>query len=105
MKLEQGDHIIFSSKTIPAPLNIANREELEKKLKARGARIFSDIHVSGHASREDLRDMIDILQPKHIIPTHGDLDKTTNLASLATEMGYKLGKDVHLLQNKQSVVV
>jgi ribonuclease J len=42
-----------------------------------------------------------MLQPKNIIPAHGELEKLTSLAELATEMGYKLGKTVHLLQDGQ----
>lgn len=96
-----SDHVVFSSSVIPSPINVANRRQLEKKLKAKGVRIFTDVHVSGHCGREDLRDLIEMLHPKHIIPAHADLQKLTALAELATEMGYKLGKDVHLLQDGQ----
>ena len=96
-----SDHVIFSSSVIPSPINIANRKQLEKKLKSKGVRIFTDVHVSGHCGREDLRDLIEMLHPKHIIPAHAELQKLTALAELATEMGYKLGKDVHLLQDGQ----
>jgi ribonuclease J len=96
-----SDHVIFSSSVIPNPINVANRQQLEKKLKAKGVRIFTDVHVSGHCMREDLRDFIEMLQPKNIIPAHGELEKLTSLAELATEMGYKLGKTVHLLQDGQ----
>ncbi|MEM4152851.1 MAG: RNase J family beta-CASP ribonuclease [Candidatus Pacearchaeota archaeon] len=97
------DHVIFSSRIIPSPINMANRKQLEKKLKERGVRIFTDVHVSGHCGREDLRDMIEMLQPQHIIPAHGEMQKLTALAELATELGYTLGKDVHILQDGQKL--
>ncbi len=93
------DHVIFASSVIPSPVNVSNRDRLEKKLKDYGVRIFTDVHTSGHCGREDLRDMIYLLEPKHIIPAHGDLAKTTPMAELGTEMGYKLGKSIHLMQN------
>ena len=101
--LSPKDHVIFSSKTIPSEINIANRASLDKKLKQKGVRIFSEAHVSGHASREDLRDFINILNPEHIIPAHGDLPKLSALAELATELGYKLGRTVHITKNLQSL--
>lgn len=98
---KNGDHVIFSSRTIPEPTNIANRAYLENKLEKAGVRIFKDIHVSGHACREDHRDLINMLKPKHVIPAHGDVDKLTPLAKLAMEMGYVLGENVHILRNGQ----
>lgn len=103
--LSKNDNIIFSSKVIPVEVNIANRAMLEKRLKRNGARIFDEVHVSGHASREDLRDFIDMLQPEHIIPAHGDMKKLSSLIDLATEMGYKYGKNCHMLQNGEHVVL
>jgi ribonuclease J len=100
---QPGDHVIFSSKVIPNPINVANRNQLEKKLKEKGVRIFTDVHVSGHCAREDLRDLITMLKPKHIIPAHGDIAKLTPLAELATELGYVLNKNVHLMQNGQTL--
>ncbi len=105
LQLGHNDHVVFSSKVIPAEVNIANRANLDKRLKARGVRIFDNVHVSGHAGREDLRDFIDLVKPEHIIPAHGDIKKLSALAELAGEMGYKLGKNCHILQNGQSVVV
>ncbi|UZE93556.1 MAG: RNase J family beta-CASP ribonuclease [Candidatus Pacearchaeota archaeon] len=102
-KFLSRDHVIFSSSIIPNPINVANRKQLEKKLKARGVRIFTDVHVSGHCGREDIRDMIDMLQPRHVIPAHADLPKLSALAELATEMGYRVGKNVHILQNGQKL--
>ncbi|MBU1136711.1 MAG: RNase J family beta-CASP ribonuclease [Nanoarchaeota archaeon] len=103
LDLSSRDQVIFSSKTIPSEINIANKGQLEKRLKKKGARIFNEVHVSGHAGREDLRDFINMIQPEHIIPAHGDLPKLSALAELAGEMGYKLGKTSHIMQNGQNI--
>ncbi len=105
LKLGHEDHVIFSSKTIPTPINELNREQLEKKLKKYKVRIFDNVHCSGHGGREDLRDLIRLTNPEHIIPSHGDLKKTSAGAALAEEMGYKLNKNVHLAQNGQCITI
>lgn len=56
MKLEpgEGDNVVFSASTIPNPINLANRDLLDRRLKERGARIYNNVHVSGHAGPEDI---------------------------------------------------
>ncbi len=100
-KLFEQDHVIFSCSVIPSPVNIANRQALENNLKLSKVRIFRGIHQSGHASREDHRDFINMVKPKHIIPAHASIEKTVHMAELAKEMGYKLGKTVHLMNDGQ----
>ncbi|MCF7910428.1 RNase J family beta-CASP ribonuclease [Candidatus Pacearchaeota archaeon] len=95
-----NDNVIFSSKTIPVPINIANRENIDKRLKKTGVRIFDNVHVSGHGGREDLRDTISIVRPKNIIPAHGSTQQLTPMLELAKEMGYDVGKTVHLMHDK-----
>ena len=68
-------------------------------------RIFTDVHISGHAGREDLRDFIRMLNPEHIIPAHGELQKRTVLAELASELGYSLGYNIHLTENGKLVMI
>jgi len=97
------DHVVFSSSVIPTPINIEQRASLDNKLKKRGVRIFSNVHVSGHAGREDLRDFINILRPEHIIPAHGPHEKTRPLIELAKELGYK-PKYLHLTSNGRRLV-
>lgn len=99
LKLRSGDNVIFSSSVIPTPLNINNRERMDKKLRKKGARIQTDVHVSGHGAREDLRDLLVILKPKHVIPAHGSLQQETPMIELASELGYKLGETSHLSSN------
>ena len=99
LKLKEEDNIIFASSIIPVDVNIRARAEMDKKLRKKGVRIQSDIHVSGHGSREDLRDLIEILHPQHIIPAHGEHPKTKPMVELASELGYKSGQTVHLSSN------
>lgn len=98
-KFRSGDNLIFSSSVIPTPVNINAREKMDKKLRKMGVRIQSDVHVSGHGGREDLRDLVEILKPKHIIPAHGSLQQETPMVDLATELGYKFGESAHLSSN------
>ena len=103
LSLSNEDHLIFSSKTIPTPTNEISKEQLVKRIRKHHVRIFDNIHISGHGGREDLRDLIKLTNPEHIIPSHGDLRKTTAGATLAVEMGYKLNKTVHLMSNGKSL--
>ena len=99
LKLSSKDHVIFSSKTIPTPENEASKKQLETNLKKFQVRIFDNVHVSGHGGREDLRDLLKITEPKHVIPSHGDFSKREAGAKLAEKMGYEKGKTVHLMEN------
>jgi ribonuclease J len=99
-KLKPEDHVIFSCTVIPTETNINNRKELESSLRNIGVRIFKDIHVSGHAAREDLRDLINILKPKTIIPAHGNIRMRKGMLDLAIEMNYNKNS-VILLNNGQ----
>jgi len=100
-----GDHVIFSSSVIPTKINIENREQLDLRLRKKGVRLFNNIHVSGHAGREDLRDFINLVNPEHIIPAHGSHDKISPMIGLAEEMGYKNNKNIHLLNDGQKFEV
>ena len=104
-KFGKEDHVVFSCRVIPTALNTANREILEQKLRKFGVRIFRDIHVSGHAAKEDLRDLINMVKPQHIIPAHGDINMASSLSELAMEMGYKIGEDCHIMQNGQFLTI
>ncbi len=99
------DHIIFSCNVIPTEVNIALREKLEEKLRAKGLRIFKGIHVSGHGGREDMRDMIHLLKPKNVIPAHSNKKVIEAFVQLAEKMGYEKGKTLHPITEGQKVSV
>ena len=101
---KKEDHVVFSCTIIPTSVNFANREKIEGDLRKFGVRIFRDIHVSGHAAREDHRDLINLTRPEHLIPAHAELAKRSAMAELASEMGYAPSK-VHLVKNGQRLKI
>ncbi|HEA46633.1 MAG TPA: MBL fold metallo-hydrolase [Candidatus Pacearchaeota archaeon] len=96
---KEGDHLIFSSSIIPVPENILARKKLDGRLRKAGVNLQTNVHVHGHGSREDMRELIRMLKPKHIIPAHGSLQQETPMIELANEMGYKFGETSHLASN------
>lgn len=74
IKLDKSDTIIFSSKMIPK--NEEKIERMQEKLMQQGATIITDetdlVHASGHACRDDLKKMYDLLKPAIVLPVHGD---------------------------------
>lgn len=97
--IRKEDQVIFSSEAIPNPINHANRYLLKRGLIEQGARILEHVHVSGHARREDHRDMLKMLNPQFVIPNHGETERLASFASLAMEEGWKLGDTVKIMSN------
>ncbi len=104
-KFRTGDNLIFSSSIIPASVNINAREKMDNKLKKQGVRLQTDVHVSGHGGKEDLRDLLEMLKPKHLIPAHGSLKQEAPLIDLASEMGYKFQENSHLSSNGKVIKI
>ena len=98
-QFKQGDNVIFSSSVIPTPQTVLSRDKMDKKLRSKGVRVQTDIHVSGHPSKEDLRELLRIFKSQHIIPAHGSLQQEAPLIELSTEFGYKFGETSHLTSN------
>lgn len=98
-QLSKGDKVLFSANVIPNPMNVGARYVVTQHLKKAGARVFEDLHVSGHAYREDHYEFLQMLQPEHIIPAHADLTMTAGYADFAGDLGYTANKDVHPMQN------
>ncbi|MFC6724563.1 RNase J family beta-CASP ribonuclease [Halobium palmae] len=102
-ELDDGDKVIFSARVIPEPTNEGQRYQSERLLKMQGARIYDDIHVSGHLREEGHYQMLDALQPQHLIPAHQDLKGFAPYVSLAKGMGYEVDRDIHLTQNGNTI--
>jgi ribonuclease J len=98
-ELEDGDKVIFSARVIPEPTNEGQRYQSERLLKMQGARIYDDIHVSGHLREEGHYAMLDALQPQNVVPAHQDMKGFSPYVSLCESQGYKLGRDLHATSN------
>ncbi len=90
LKLEPGDVVIMSSRTIPghepevyAMMGDFLRRGIEVMTRASDRRV----HVSGHAHRVEQRRMIELLRPRAFVPVHGTLHHLTRHAELAREAG------------------
>jgi ribonuclease J len=103
--IESGDKVVFSAGIIPQPLNMSNRFTVETKLKMRGARIYDNVHVSGHACKEDHWELLRLINPEHVIPAHGNLVTHGHYLLIAEETGYSLGSNIHLVRNGQELLI
>jgi ribonuclease J len=103
--IEPGDKIVFSANVIPNPLTRANRYALETKLRMKGARIYDNVHVSGHAYREDHWELLRMVKPEHVIPAHGTIEMHAAYIEMAEDAGYVLGDTLHLLRNGEELYI
>jgi len=101
LKLETKDNIIFSSKTIPTPQTELSKKQLVGRLNRTHVRMFDNIHVSGHGAREDMREMLELIRPEHVMPSNAWYERMEEGADLAKKMGYKMGKTLHLLHDNE----
>jgi ribonuclease J len=102
-ELDEGDKVIFSARVIPEPTNEGQRYQAETLLRMQGARIYDDIHVSGHLCQEGHYQMLDALQPENLIPAHQDMKGFSGYVDLAKNQGYNVGEDLHITQNGNTI--
>ncbi len=89
IKISEGDTVIISASAIPG-----NEKFIGKtinQLFEKGANVIyedlSGVHVSGHASQEELKLMMNLTKPKYFIPTHGEYRHLYHHVELAKKMG------------------
>lgn len=74
IKIKDGDTVILSARAIPG--NERSIGRIINHLFRRGAHVIyekvSEVHVSGHASKEELKLMINLVRPKYFMPVHGE---------------------------------
>ena len=84
-----GDLVIFSSSIIPGNERVLGR--LINALLRRGAEVLWEdvafVHVSGHASQEDLKEMLRLTRPRYFVPVHGEYRHLLQHARLAESAG------------------
>ncbi|MGC9398516.1 MAG: ribonuclease J [Anaerolineae bacterium] len=89
LRVTPGDTVVLSSHTIPG-----NEEAVYaviNRLFQRGAHVvyhpLAPVHVSGHASQEEQKTLLNIVKPKFFVPIHGELRHLKHHAALAEEVG------------------
>lgn len=65
-------------------------------------KVFNDMHVSGHGSREDLRDFLTMTHPKIVVPSRGDVRQKEGMIELCEELGLEEGHGLLLLNDGQT---
>ena len=89
IKIDPGDTVILSSKFIPG--NEKTISNLINHLYRRGAEVHyekvSEIHVSGHASQEELKTMLQLTRPRYFVPIHGEYRHLVKHRRLAQDVG------------------
>jgi len=95
INLGAGDTVVISSSPIPG--NEARYGQISNRLSRKGVRLFrhptheldgcGPLHVSGHARRDELREMLHFIRPKFVIPVHAGALRRTYHAELAIQEG------------------
>ena len=89
INIQPGDRVIISASAIPGNENMISKviDELFHK----GAEVIYDrnteLHVSGHASKEEQKMMLALVKPKYFIPVHGEYRMLVKHAELGKLMG------------------
>lgn len=90
VKIQPNDTVIFSASPVPG-----NEESVARSIDnlfRRGARVIYQmidprVHVSGHASREELKHLLGLIRPRYLVPLHGEHRMLWLFRELAVECG------------------
>jgi ribonuclease J len=90
MQVERGDLVIISARVIPGHERTIGR--VVNALLRRGAEVLYEdnafVHVSGHASQEELKLMLSLTRPRFFMPVHGEYRHLVAHARLARSLGF-----------------
>lgn len=102
--LKEGDTVVLSSHPIPG--NEENVYRTINRLFERGADVIYEaiapVHVSGHASQEEMKMLVHLVRPKYIIPIHGEMRQLRQHAKLVRTVGIP-EENVAVITNGQVV--
>jgi len=102
--VQSGDTVVLSSHPIPG-----NEESVYRtinRLFKRGANVIYEniapVHVSGHASQEEMKLLLHLVKPKYFIPIHGELRHLHQHANIARQVGVP-GENINVIENGRVV--
>jgi len=110
IKIKNGDSVILSASPIPG--NEAHIIRIINRLTEHGAEVYygpdRGLHVSGHAGREEIKILYNLVNPKYVLPFHGEIRHMREFASLMNKMEHpdghcilaKLGERLSISQKR-----
>ncbi|MDM7998288.1 MAG: ribonuclease J [Acidobacteriota bacterium] len=103
--VDEGDSVVLSARVIPG--NESRVSRLINHFCRRGARVYDEnqwgVHVSGHASQEELKLMLNLIRPRYFIPIHGEYRQLYAHTLLARDVG--MPRDRIILAETGDVIV
>jgi len=106
VRLKKSDTVIFSSSVVPG--NERTVQFLKDELYRREANVFHykmmDIHAGGHAHKDELKQIMEIMHPRFFMPIHGQYSMLVNHAKLALEQGIP-EKNIVVAENGQIITL
>ncbi|MDR1795535.1 MAG: ribonuclease J [Erysipelotrichaceae bacterium] len=107
IKIYPGDTVVFSSSPIPG--NATSINKTVNSLTRAGANVmtnsvFSSLHTTGHASREEQKLMLQLIKPKYFMPMHGEYKMLKMHKNTAIETGMK-AENIFVLSNGDALVL
>jgi len=89
LRVQEKDTVVLSSHTIPGNEELIHR--VVNRLFQKGADVYYDpmaaVHVSGHASQEEQKLLINLLRPRYFVPIHGELRHLKQHGKIARQLG------------------
>ncbi|MFH1561905.1 MAG: ribonuclease J [Nitrospirota bacterium] len=100
VKISKGDTVVISARAIPG--NEVSISRTINNLFKLGAEVVyenvSEVHVSGHASQEELKWMFNMVKPRYFIPIHGEYRHLVHHGKLAQKLGLA-AKNIFIMEN------
>jgi ribonuclease J len=104
VEIKPGDTVIVSASPIPGNEEVVGRT-IDNLFKVGANVYYHDIkraHVSGHASQEELKLMLNLTRPKHFLPIHGEFRMLVQHGRLAAQMGVA-PDNIYIIENSQPI--
>ena len=108
LRLERGDVVVHSARIIPGNEKAIGR--MMNHVARRGAEVVAGqmnppVHVSGHASQEELKLLLNLVRPRYFVPIHGEYWQMSKHAALASHLGDYGLEDTFVLETGQTLVI
>jgi len=105
LRLESGDVVVLSSRVIPGnekEVSVMMNDLLRLGVDVKSRLTDPDVHTSGHAARQEQRQMLDWIRPESFVPVHGTLHHLRRHEALAQSRGVS---DTLVVENGTPVVI